>query len=221
MEEIYTHKFVIVEAIESLREPLTLESDSVYDVAVRHRDGSTFVVEATSERADAMDVAHVIGSAFDSWLPDAPEPEPPVAPYLREALLQAAEVLWGSVNERCPFDEVVDHVTELMRGFLPPEVADTVIEWADECGSTLTEALEAWWTKSQRRLTAWQVVLQSQVIHPEWNAVEHGHFLMDEGYDVSALGVEDETPLRCIRRWLDENLAWPGGPVARAGGIGD
>jgi hypothetical protein len=76
------------------------------------------------------------------------------------------------------------------------------------------------------RLTAWQVVLQSQAIHPTWRASEHGNFLMDEGYDVSVLGRKageapgldhDETPIECIARWLRENEAWPGGAAARAG----
>jgi hypothetical protein len=75
--------------------------------------------------------------------------------------------------------------------------------------------------------TAWQVVLQSQAIHPTWRAAEHGNYLLDTGHDLSAIGRKagdvpgldhDETPIECIARWLRENEDWPGGPVARASG---
>lgn len=69
------------------------------------------------------------------------------------------------------------------------------------------------------RLTPWQVVLQSQVIHPDWTTDDHAHFLMDEGYDISHLGVGDESTRTCIDRWLRENNEWPGGPAARAGAV--
>lgn len=221
MEQIYTHPFVIVEKIGG-----THDNPPVFDVAVVDCDGSTFVVEATGDRDDAITVAEIIAESFDSWKlttkpvpePEPPEPEPTVAPLLREALLASAEVLWSSVNEWCPYDEVADHVNDLLRGFLPDEIAEIVMEWADVNGCSLKMALDHYYvdvSTNPPRLTAWQVVLQSQAIHPGWSPEEHRRFLNEEGYEVPL--IKGRTPDEVVARWLDENNAWPGGPVVRAG----
>lgn len=60
-----------------------------------------------------------------------------------------------------------------------------------------------------RRLTIWQLVLQSQLIHPDWSAMDHlGYLVDDEFRDPCAechthpLGVTE-----LIDRWLAENVA--------------
>lgn len=62
---------------------------------------------------------------------------------------------------------------------------------------------------SARRLTIWQLVLQSQLIHPDWSAMDHlGYLVDDEFRDPCAechthpLGVTE-----LIDRWLAENVA--------------
>jgi hypothetical protein len=164
LQEIYNHRFVIVEKIKGVGP----KDPGAYDIAVRYQDGTTFVVEATSDQEDALNVASELAAAFDSWSdrtvirsgpqpeppmhgaswPGAREPEPTVAPLLREALLASAEILWDSVNERCPYDEIIDHVTDLLRGFLAEEVVDEVIEWADVNQCPLGEAITAWFNRS-------------------------------------------------------------------------
>lgn len=129
MEEIYTHRFVVVEDVGG---PAGFGS---YDVMVRDRDGNCIVVEAVADEELALDVASSIATAFDSWS---------VKPTtLSKALLASAEVLWSAVSEGCPFDEIVDHVSDLLRGILPAELADAVIEWADVNECSLEGAIAA------------------------------------------------------------------------------
>jgi hypothetical protein len=70
-----------------------------------------------------------------------------------------------------------------------------------------------------RPLTSWQIVLQSQVIHPDWDARTHLNYLQWEaGKNIDHIGPSiGLSPQQCVQKWLDENNAWPGGPAARAG----
>lgn len=55
-------------------------------------------------------------------------------------------------------------------------------------------------------LTAWQLIRQSYLCHPDWDAETHLGFLEHEpeayAVDVSKLGAEGETPIQWIERWL-------------------
>jgi hypothetical protein len=163
MQEIYNHRFVIVHKINGVGP----KDPGCYDIAVRYKNGTTFVVEASSEREDALDVASELASAFDSWsdrtvIQSGPQPEPPmhgalwlgplVPPDASEmagalsvgsALIRSADMLWSAVSEDCPVDEVIDHVSDLLRGCLPAELVDTVIEWADVNECSLAESVAA------------------------------------------------------------------------------
>jgi hypothetical protein len=55
-------------------------------------------------------------------------------------------------------------------------------------------------------LTMWQTVLQSQAIHPDWDAETHLAYLDQEAYPVSTLGqAAGRTPKEVVERWLREN----------------
>jgi hypothetical protein len=54
-------------------------------------------------------------------------------------------------------------------------------------------------TRSWRGLTAWQVVFQSTVIHEDWDATTHAHYLVgEEGFDA---GYVEVLP---IEAWLND-----------------
>lgn len=58
----------------------------------------------------------------------------------------------------------------------------------------------------QSDLTMWQAVLQSQAIHPDWDAQMHLAYLDMECFDTNKLGRgTEETALEVIERWLLEN----------------
>jgi len=55
-------------------------------------------------------------------------------------------------------------------------------------------------------LTMWETVLQSQSLHPDWDAQEHIAYLDMECHPVSVLGRRTgETPEQVVERWLREN----------------
>ncbi len=51
------------------------------------------------------------------------------------------------------------------------------------------------------RLTVWQAVTQSWLIHPDWTVADHLIWLHGEGYDTGSL--YGGTPQEVINRWLD------------------
>jgi hypothetical protein len=54
--------------------------------------------------------------------------------------------------------------------------------------------------------TMWQTVLQSQAIHPDWDAAMHAGYLEHEAFlDPTAL--TGGTPEEVIGRWLADNVA--------------
>lgn len=53
------------------------------------------------------------------------------------------------------------------------------------------------------RLTAAQVVLQSQLIHPDWTVDEHLSFLDEEGYVVPPLGGSRKL---IVEQWMRDNI---------------
>lgn len=62
------------------------------------------------------------------------------------------------------------------------------------------------------RLTTWQTVLQSQMIHPDWNVETHLAYLKQEGASLHRLNGDPEI---LITRWLAENRA--AGRIANSG----
>ena len=53
------------------------------------------------------------------------------------------------------------------------------------------------------RLTVWQAVKQSWLIHPDWTVADHLIWLHGDGYDTGSLC--GGTPQEVICRWLDEH----------------
>ena len=53
------------------------------------------------------------------------------------------------------------------------------------------------------RLTVWQAVKQSWLIHPDWTVADHLIWLHGDGYDTGSL--YGGTPQEVITRWLDEH----------------
>jgi hypothetical protein len=147
MEIIFTHKFVAVERIDGVGP----NDPGCYDIAVRARNGDTVVVEATSDGADALDLSAAIASAFDSWHEPATTTSVTGDP-MGDALLACADRLWTSISEDCPYDEVVDHVESLLRGFNEPDDVDSLMQWADVRQCSLTEAFTGF--DNQRKLDA-------------------------------------------------------------------
>jgi hypothetical protein len=148
LEEIYTHRFVAVEKINGVgpRDP------GCYDIAVRYHDGTTFVVEASSDLEDALHVASNIADAFESWMEAVVKTPSITGDPMGDALLASADRLWTSISEDCPYDEVVDHVESLLRGFNQPDDVDSIMQWADIRQCTLTQAFTAF--DNQRKLEA-------------------------------------------------------------------
>ena len=59
------------------------------------------------------------------------------------------------------------------------------------------------------RLTMWQTVLQSQLIHSGWTVEDHLAFLEQEGYDLNEMYFSPEvgwTREEVVERWLRENI---------------
>ncbi|MDG4790219.1 hypothetical protein O7626_30585 [Micromonospora sp. WMMD1102] len=61
------------------------------------------------------------------------------------------------------------------------------------------------------RLTMWQAVRQSWLVHPDWTVTDHLAWLDDEGYDTGTLTGD---PAEVIGRWLAEHRrtglgSWP------------
>lgn len=80
--------------------------------------------------------------------------------------------------------------------------------------------------QAQRGLTAWQLVQQSFLCHPDWDARTHLDFIRNEPegahINVSLLGRPGEGAVECIARWLDEmreakavTEAWRETPVVK------
>jgi hypothetical protein len=69
------------------------------------------------------------------------------------------------------------------------------------------------------RLTMWQVVLQSQLIHPDWSPEIHLAFLEQEGYDTQEMEFGPTTgwtPAEIVERWLRQNMEAGRAPVTAA-----
>lgn len=56
---------------------------------------------------------------------------------------------------------------------------------------------------SPARLTMWQAVRQSFLIHPDWSIANHLGWLNDEGYDTSIL--YGGTPQEVVAGWLAQH----------------
>ncbi|WP_235944850.1 hypothetical protein [Verrucosispora sioxanthis] len=57
-------------------------------------------------------------------------------------------------------------------------------------------------TPTQARLTIWQAVRQSWLIHPDWTVADHLAWLDDEAYDTGTLTGD---PAEVVGRWLAEH----------------
>ncbi|WBB53873.1 hypothetical protein [Verrucosispora sp. WMMD573] len=57
-------------------------------------------------------------------------------------------------------------------------------------------------TPTQARLTIWQAVRQSWLIHPDWTVADHLAWLNDEAYDTGTLTGD---PAEVVGRWLAEH----------------
>lgn len=64
-------------------------------------------------------------------------------------------------------------------------------------------------SKGPERLTMWQTVLQSQLIHPDWNAQDHLDYLHQEGYDWTRLVMSGLSPSGLVSEWLKINPSLP------------